>query len=154
MMQDQQPGQASNDRQMENLQAVTSNSYPPKVAKILLKWVREHRYFPYPTEEERQELINSTGLSRKQLRSWLTDARRRKLTKIIKSEELKKRNMKSRHKKETHKASFTTLTTHDVMITPDHFANYVRFLNPVQTGPSLLNTTPSYFVWVLNSYCF
>lgn len=41
-----------------------------------MEWLEEHLDYPYPTEEERDELWNITGLSRKQLRIWLINARK------------------------------------------------------------------------------
>jgi hypothetical protein len=32
------------------------NNYPTKVTKILMKWLRDHLKFPYPTEEDRINL--------------------------------------------------------------------------------------------------
>jgi ribosome recycling factor len=65
---------------------------------ILMRWLREHLFFPYPTEEDRITLCQQTGLSRKQLRSWLTDARRRKIHKLRKSENLKANARKRQQK--------------------------------------------------------
>lgn len=53
-----------------------NNSYPPEVTKTLMRWLKDNMFYPYPTEDERIILCEKTGLSRKQLRGWLTDARR------------------------------------------------------------------------------
>lgn len=54
----------------------TNNMYPQEVTKILYDWLNDHMYYPYPTEAERLELCEQTGLSRKQLRIWLINARK------------------------------------------------------------------------------
>lgn len=43
----------------------------------LKKWLSEHSDHPYPTERERDELKQSTGLKRSQINNWLANARRR-----------------------------------------------------------------------------
>ena len=54
----------------------SNNSHSPEVTKVLMKWLKHHVMYPYPSEEERIALCQRTGLTRKQLRSWFTDARR------------------------------------------------------------------------------
>lgn len=41
-----------------------------------MEWLKNHLHNPYPSEEDRIQLCEDTGLSRKQLRIWLIDARR------------------------------------------------------------------------------
>lgn len=54
-----------------------TNKYFSKKANIeLVKWHTDNIHHPYPTDEERIELLNKTGLTRKQLRIWLVNARR------------------------------------------------------------------------------
>ena len=50
--------------------------YSPEVTEILMNWLRDHIYYPYPTEEERIQLCEKTGLTRKQLRVWLINTRK------------------------------------------------------------------------------
>jgi len=45
--------------------------------KILKQWLSEHADHPYPTERERDELKQLTGLKRSQISNWLANARRR-----------------------------------------------------------------------------
>jgi len=52
------------------------SNYSKPVTKILMNWFKDHLNHPYPTEEQRQQLCEITGLSRKQLRVWFIDTRR------------------------------------------------------------------------------
>ncbi|KAF2458752.1 hypothetical protein BDY21DRAFT_341231 [Lineolata rhizophorae] len=45
--------------------------------KIMKDWIEAHADHPYPTEEEKQELMNRTGLKASQVSNWLANARRR-----------------------------------------------------------------------------
>ncbi|GME66306.1 Homeobox and c2h2 transcription factor [Neofusicoccum parvum] len=46
--------------------------------KILTEWIVNHSDHPYPTEEEKGELRQRTGLTENQVNNWLANARRRK----------------------------------------------------------------------------
>ncbi|EGC31601.1 hypothetical protein DICPUDRAFT_39700 [Dictyostelium purpureum] len=50
---------------------------PGEATSILKKWLFEHNMHPYPTEEEKVALANSTSLSFNQINNWFTNARRR-----------------------------------------------------------------------------
>jgi len=50
--------------------------FSPEVKDILLNWIKEHQANPYPTRKERAQLVEKTGLTRKQMRNWMSDARR------------------------------------------------------------------------------
>lgn len=52
------------------------NCYSKNVTKILMEWLKKHLDYPYPTEEERIDLCEETGLTRKQLRIWLINTRK------------------------------------------------------------------------------
>ena len=45
--------------------------------RVLRAWVFEHSDDPYPTREEKEELMRETGLERMQLDNWFINARRR-----------------------------------------------------------------------------
>lgn len=51
--------------------------FPKWVKEILINWLYIHRQYPYPTVSDRNDLLLQTGLSRKQLRIWLINARKR-----------------------------------------------------------------------------
>jgi hypothetical protein len=55
-----------------------------------MQWLKNHLNNPYPSEDDRIQLCEDTGLSRKQLRIWLIDARRRKLKRLKKGFKMRK----------------------------------------------------------------
>ncbi|CAG8397403.1 unnamed protein product [Penicillium salamii] len=74
------------------LKSVSYNAYPDesdsrsrnssarfsrKAISVLKGWLRDHNDNPYPTEQERDELKQYTGLTRTQISNWLANARRR-----------------------------------------------------------------------------
>ena len=48
-----------------------------KGAKMLRHWFYQHQEWPYPTHEQKAELARDTGLTKKQVSDWFTNARRR-----------------------------------------------------------------------------
>ena len=56
-----------------------SNSLAPAIVEYLRAWMMapEHIENPYPTEEEKAEIIASTGVDRKQLSCWFSNNRKR-----------------------------------------------------------------------------
>lgn len=52
---------------------------PARTVAILKKWMMspEHIEHPYPSEEEKKELMKETGIDLKQLSNWFTNARKR-----------------------------------------------------------------------------
>lgn len=50
---------------------------PDKASDILVKWLHENIFFPYPSEEMKQHLSESTDLTIVQIENWFTNARRR-----------------------------------------------------------------------------
>ncbi|KZF21700.1 Homeodomain-like protein, partial [Xylona heveae TC161] len=52
---------------------------PKQVTDLLRSWFHEHLSHPYPSEEEKQELMQRTGLTMSQVSNWFINARRRQL---------------------------------------------------------------------------
>ncbi|CAI2360371.1 unnamed protein product [Moneuplotes crassus] len=76
---------SSNDRdRSSNYKPASRSNYSSTVTEILQGWFEAHIDYPYPSEQERIELCAKTGLSRKQLRVWLINSRKRKAPKVIK----------------------------------------------------------------------
>jgi len=69
----------------------------------LKKWFENHLEHPYPTEEERVKICEKTGLTRKQLRVWLINSRKRKLEKSSDKNLLKTKKVKKTRKHSTRK---------------------------------------------------
>lgn len=59
----------------------TRGNHSKEAIKVLKGWLfsAEHVYHPYPTDKEKEELMAKTGLSKKQLSNWFTNARKRVL---------------------------------------------------------------------------
>lgn len=55
----------------------TSGSRIVKKTRALRKWLAIHTDHPYPTEEEKSELVRQSGLTRTQVVNWFNNARRR-----------------------------------------------------------------------------
>ena len=52
---------------------------PTHAVEILKAWLTspQHFHHPYPTPEDQQSLMAQTGIDKKQLKNWFTNARRR-----------------------------------------------------------------------------
>jgi hypothetical protein len=74
------------------LKSVSYNTYPDdsssrsqksgarlsrKAISILKGWMRDHNENPYPTEQDKDDLKEETGLTRTQISNWFANARRR-----------------------------------------------------------------------------
>lgn len=51
--------------------------FPRPAVKILKDWMLRHIDHPYPTDEEKEELKQETGLSINQISNWMANTRRR-----------------------------------------------------------------------------
>eukprot|EP01118_Nematostelium_gracile_P005319 TRINITY_DN1675_c0_g1_i2.p1 TRINITY_DN1675_c0_g1~~TRINITY_DN1675_c0_g1_i2.p1 ORF type:complete len:227 (-),score=73.97 TRINITY_DN1675_c0_g1_i2:152-832(-) len=58
---------------------------PKAATNILKKWLFDHLFHPYPTEEEKANLSNQTSLSLNQISNWFINARRRILQPMLES---------------------------------------------------------------------
>lgn len=56
-----------------------SNSLPPETVEYLKKWMMspEHIAHPYPTEQEKAQIMADTGIELKQLTNWFVNNRKR-----------------------------------------------------------------------------
>ncbi|KAI9264827.1 homeobox KN domain-containing protein [Sporodiniella umbellata] len=69
---------------------------PKEVTAVLKGWLQEHSSHPYPSEEEKKRLIETTRLSINQISNWFINARRRLLPTLL-SEKPNKRKSKKRN---------------------------------------------------------
>ena len=60
---------------------LSKNRFSSQTVAILNNWLFSNQHHPFPSVEEKQELMESTGLSSQQLAQWFTNARRRQLKK-------------------------------------------------------------------------
>ncbi|EQL03482.1 homeobox domain-containing protein [Ophiocordyceps sinensis CO18] len=58
---------------------------PKETTDKLRAWFMAHLQHPYPTEDEKQELMRQTGLQMNQISNWFINARRRQLPAMINS---------------------------------------------------------------------
>jgi hypothetical protein len=54
---------------------------PPDAVRVLRSWFYENKDYPYPTDQQRKDLEQQTGLHKSQVFNWFVNARRRKLPK-------------------------------------------------------------------------
>ncbi|EEQ81616.1 hypothetical protein NCER_101892 [Vairimorpha ceranae BRL01] len=60
------------------------SNYPQKVLRIFKQWLKDHITNPYPSEVEKQEFCELTGLDISQINNWFINARRRLVPKTSK----------------------------------------------------------------------
>ncbi|KAL1959094.1 hypothetical protein VTO42DRAFT_2881 [Malbranchea cinnamomea] len=70
---------SSSHRPRLSIRSGKNKRLPKEVVTILRSWLHQHRDNPYPTSEEKEELARQTGLDRRQITHWFSNARRRKI---------------------------------------------------------------------------
>lgn len=65
----------------------TRQNYAFGVKKTLMSWLQSHKTNPFPTPDEKLELIECTGLSMIQINNWFINARRRYIPSVKKRQE-------------------------------------------------------------------
>lgn len=58
----------------------TGARFPRAAVRVLKAWMDEHADNPYPTEQEKEDLQNFTGLNPIQITNWMANTRRRRKT--------------------------------------------------------------------------
>ena len=73
-------------------------NHQKEVVRLLKGWLLsdEHVNNPYPTETEKAELMDATGLSRKQLCNWFVNARKRVLQPRLVENQIEEETSKKR----------------------------------------------------------
>lgn len=56
---------------------------PPASTNVMKTWLFQHILHPYPSEDEKQEIVSGTGLSLHQVNNWFINARRRILQPLL-----------------------------------------------------------------------
>ncbi|TQV91382.1 homeobox transcription factor [Cordyceps javanica] len=67
----------------ETKQRKRRGNLPKETTDKLRSWFVAHLQHPYPTEDEKQELMRQTGLQMNQISNWFINARRRQLPAMI-----------------------------------------------------------------------
>lgn len=55
---------------------------PKETTDILLRWLEMNLRHPYPSAQEKMQLVYDTGLSHQQLSNWFINARRRRMSSL------------------------------------------------------------------------
>lgn len=58
---------------------------PRQVTEVLRVWLNSNLQHPYPTDEEKAQLMKQTGLTLNQISNWFINARRRRIPALNKS---------------------------------------------------------------------
>ncbi|KAK7539793.1 uncharacterized protein J3D65DRAFT_619834 [Phyllosticta citribraziliensis] len=66
------------DRAQDRAQRKSGVRFSKPAIRALTEWIVAHSDHPYPTEQEKDELRQKTGLSETQMNNWFANARRRK----------------------------------------------------------------------------
>ncbi|KAI8071163.1 homeobox KN domain-containing protein [Gilbertella persicaria] len=82
----------SRRRRRENL--------PKEVTEYLKQWLIMHKKHPYPTEREKQELADETGLMVNQISNWFINARRRILQPLLEYESHQQQKQRRKQQKQ------------------------------------------------------
>ncbi|KAK4448605.1 hypothetical protein QBC34DRAFT_111523 [Podospora aff. communis PSN243] len=67
----------------DNKQRKRRGNLPKETTDKLRAWFMAHLQHPYPTEDEKQKLMQQTGLQMNQISNWFINARRRQLPTMI-----------------------------------------------------------------------
>lgn len=95
----------------ESKQRKRRGNLPKETTDKLRNWFMAHLGHPYPTEDEKQELVRQTGLQMNQISNWFINARRRQLPNMLKGEresEAARRGIASREGKSTDPSSIAS----------------------------------------------
>ncbi|CZS93166.1 uncharacterized protein RAG0_03565 [Rhynchosporium agropyri] len=76
-------GSEGHDREGDTRQRKRRGNLPKETTDKLRTWFMAHLTHPYPTEDEKQELMRQTGLQMNQISNWFINARRRQLPAMI-----------------------------------------------------------------------
>jgi len=78
-------GDDPNESQSYSSHKTRRGNLPKASTNLLKKWLFDHLFHPYPTEEEKSSLSLQTGLSLNQISNWFINARRRTLQPMLES---------------------------------------------------------------------
>ncbi|CAK7215652.1 homeodomain super [Sporothrix curviconia] len=76
-------GGVANGRLGDSNQRKRRGNLPKETTDKLRAWFADHLHHPYPSEDEKQDLMQQTGLQMNQISNWFINARRRHLPALI-----------------------------------------------------------------------
>ncbi|KAK4074334.1 transcriptional regulator family: Homeodomain [Trichoderma harzianum] len=104
----------------ESKQRKRRGNLPKETTDKLRSWFHAHLTHPYPTEDEKQELVRQTGLQMNQISNWFINARRRQLPTMLKHEaDAAARDIASREGKSTDPSSVASSPMSEVAHSSD-----------------------------------
>lgn len=104
----------------ESKQRKRRGNLPKETTDKLRSWFLAHLTHPYPTEDEKQELVRQTGLQMNQISNWFINARRRQLPTMLKNEaDAAGRGIASREGKSTDPSSVASSPMSEVAHSSD-----------------------------------
>lgn len=71
------PIQESTEKPHSGKASRGTSRHPRSSTKVLKDWLAAHEAYPYPSDQQKEELKRRTGLSIRQISYWLVNARRR-----------------------------------------------------------------------------
>ncbi|KAF7514747.1 hypothetical protein G7054_g15038 [Neopestalotiopsis clavispora] len=80
----------------DNKQRKRRGNLPKETTDKLRAWFVAHLHHPYPTEDEKQDLMRQTGLQMNQISNWFINARRRQLPTMVNNARAESEAMASR----------------------------------------------------------
>ncbi|KAJ1337669.1 homeobox protein TGIF1 [Microdochium nivale] len=89
-------GELGMSQGIENKQRKRRGNLPKETTDKLRAWFVGHLQHPYPTEDEKQDLMRQTGLQMNQISNWFINARRRQLPTMISNARAESDAMSSR----------------------------------------------------------
>ncbi|KAI7859179.1 hypothetical protein BDC45DRAFT_497065 [Circinella umbellata] len=78
----------TNNTAVDPIKKRRRGNLPKEVTEFLKGWLVDHKKHPYPSEKEKIQLANRTGLTVNQISNWFINARRRILQPMLESESL------------------------------------------------------------------
>jgi hypothetical protein len=61
---------------IKNRRYIRMPNFPKRAVHILKQWLNEHLDNPYPSFKEKETLSKESGLSKRQIQNWFTNARK------------------------------------------------------------------------------
>ncbi len=74
---------------VKNRRYIRMPNFPKRATTELTTWLADHLENPYPSQSEKERLCAQTGLSKKQIQNWLTNARKRNWQPMLKKQQQK-----------------------------------------------------------------
>lgn len=61
---------------IKNRRYIRMPNFPKRAVAVLKSWLHDHLDNPYPTHKEKELLSKESGLTKRQIQNWFTNARK------------------------------------------------------------------------------